>query len=680
MQTRLESEPLVSTPPSLDRIRPFRVVGWICAFLMVALGVLVFLGWLRNLTHLMSVRPGATNMKVNTSVLFVCAGLSLALAMRPLDPFRRWTRVTALACGMVIFVVGVLTTAEYAFHISLGIDQLLLRDPLAREFPGRMAPLTAVNFTLAGVALMLLNGDRLKRIAVNVLALLIGLSAYTGIVGYLYGDSIFYGSVSYTSMALHTGVGFLVLSIGLMVAERKSPAVRTFTERGSGGLLLRRVLPSAVLLPVALGWMYLHQPFAFLGLRFGLAIFAVALVFVGSAGLWMVAVSLNRTDAQRAETELVREQGAAALAQSEHDLRLVTDLLPILISYIDTEGRFQRVNATYERWTGQPVAAIVGRSIRDVLGEDYWERTAEARKAAFAGEATTFETQYPTLRGLRKVQITYAPDLDEDKRVRGFVSMVHDIDDHRRAEAALMQSEKLAVVGRLASSIAHEINNPLESVTNLLYLAEQDAARDSSLHAYVTLAQQELARVTHIVVQTLRFHRQSSYPVPCALGDILEQVLVLYHGRLHHARIVVERRFRQTHPLLCREGEVRQVLANLIGNAADAMAAAGQPGGRLLLRTRDTTDRVTGHAGVTVTIADTGHGIPAKTRQRLFEPFQSTKGPTGSGLGLWVSKDIVGRHGGTIRLRSAAGTAAHGTVFQVFFAHQHEAAPPALAL
>ena len=259
--------------------------------------------------------------------------------------------------------------------------------------------------------------------------------------------------------------------------------------------------------------------------------------------------------------------------------------------------------------------------------------------------------------------------------------MVLDVEEQRRAEASIRQSEKLAVVGRLASSIAHEINNPLEAVTNLLYLAEQDSPPGSTIRSYTQLAQQELSRVTHIVVQTLRFHRQSHHPVLCNLTDMTEQVLVLYHGRLEQAQVVIERRFRATEQILCRDGEIRQVLANLIGNAAEAMAAnrtgTGPQARRLLIRTRPATcASFTGRRGVRVTVADTGHGITEETRKTLFQPFHTTKGATGSGLGLWVSKEIVDRHGGRITVRSSTNPTRHHTVFAVFLAHQQDIPTP----
>ena len=393
-----------------------------------------------------------------------------------------------------------------------------------------------------------------------------------------------------------------------------------------------------------------------------MALFALTLVAAGAAALWIIAFFLNRREEERATLAREREQAAFAIRQSERELRLVTDHLPILLSYIGTDERLLRVNRTYETWFGLPAGQVVGRTIGELLGERYRQSTAAARQSALRGETVTIEALYPTVRGERRAEITYAPDADEDGQVRGLIGMVVDVEEQRQAEAALRQSEKLAVVGRLASSIAHEINNPLEAITNLLYLAGESTGNANTVLHYITGAQEQLARVTEIVVQTLHFHRQSTAPTFCRLAEIMEQVLVLYGARLSDAGISVETDFREREPLLCREGELRQVFANLIGNAVDAMST----GGRLRLRARGCIHPRSGRPGTAITVADTGHGIPFAFKQRLFQPFHTTKGESGSGLGLWISKEIVERHGGLLHVRSASGPSVHGTVFRIF--------------
>ena len=226
-------------------------------------------------------------------------------------------------------------------------------------------------------------------------------------------------------------------------------------------------------------------------------------------------------------------------------------------------------------------------------------------------------------------------------------------------QQALMQSEKLAVTGRLAASIAHEINNPLEAVTNLLYLARTSPAV-ADREYYLLEAEKELARVSQITNQTLMFNRQVSGPSATDVAGVLNSVLSLYQGRLRNSNVVIERDFEEIPLLIASGGELRQLFANLIGNALDAMRG----GGKLTLRLRKTRNGSGNHKGIRVLIADSGYGIPPAIKSRVFEPFVSTKGNTGTGLGLWLGLEIVNKHGGSIRLRSRT-TAPTGTVISI---------------
>ncbi len=244
----------------------------------------------------------------------------------------------------------------------------------------------------------------------------------------------------------------------------------------------------------------------------------------------------------------------------------------------------------------------------------------------------------------------------------GISVFFRDITEKRRASEAMIQTEKLAAVGRLAASIAHEVNNPLEAVTNLLYLARTSEHLDD-VREYLRTAEAELSRAAAITNQTLRFHKQSTKPTEITPGNLLQGVLAIYRGRLAPSRVVVDMRVRSQKPVCCFEGEIRQLLGNLIGNAIDAM----QPnGGRLLLRIREGTDWRTGRAGALITVADTGPGMTPHTVAKAFEAFYSTKGMAGTGLGLWICKEIAARHEGFLRLRSSESRAHHGTVFLLF--------------
>ncbi len=226
------------------------------------------------------------------------------------------------------------------------------------------------------------------------------------------------------------------------------------------------------------------------------------------------------------------------------------------------------------------------------------------------------------------------------------------------AAEALRKAEKLAVAGRLSATIAHEINNPLEAVTNLHYLM-RSASSIEEIKAYLETADYELQRVIEITRQTLRFYRETSNAAPVEIPALLDSVLKFYERRLNTNSVAVHRQFEEGCSIVGFAGELRQVMFNLVSNALDAMPN----GGRLHVRVRSTTQQRDGlQPGVRIVVADSGAGIPAAVRAKIMEPFVSTKQNTGTGLGLWVSSEIIRKHKGSIRYRSRVG---EGTVFLV---------------
>lgn len=225
----------------------------------------------------------------------------------------------------------------------------------------------------------------------------------------------------------------------------------------------------------------------------------------------------------------------------------------------------------------------------------------------------------------------------------------------------LRENQKLITLGRLAASIAHEINNPLESITNLLYLMEHGGPEKSS--EYLKLAQRELNRVVQISKQTLTFSRETSSPVRVHLPELIEEVLGLYARRIGDKNLRVARQYETNEPVTVFPGEMRQVLSNLIANAIEATSA----GGRIIIRIRASRKwSRKGGRGLRLSIGDNGSGIPGDVRRRLGEPFFTTKGQSGTGLGLWVTQSILNRYGGTLQVRSSVSSARHGTVFGLF--------------
>ncbi len=366
---------------------------------------------------------------------------------------------------------------------------------------------------------------------------------------------------------------------------------------------------------------------------------------------------------QRRNEETLRQKQLETERQHA-ELETVYGTAPIGLALFDpVEFRYLRLNARQAEIVGLPIEEILGLRVTDIAPipglHEMFEQVARGepvRNQLLEGELVTDPGSH------RYWTVNYFPVFDADGSIQAISAASLEITQQKKAEAALLQSEKLAAVGRLASSISHEINNPLEAVTNLLYLIATDRSLPEELSALVATAQSELSRVTQIATQTLRFHRQSERPTWVSPAQLVSVVLNLYLGRLTNSNIQLDVTYKTEAQVLCFENDMRQVLNNLIANAIDAM----RNGGRLVVRAHDAIDHRSGREGIRITVADTGHGMSAAVRARVYEPFYTTKELNGTGLGLWISADIVDRHQGRLMVRSREGAVGHGTVFSLF--------------
>ena len=369
-----------------------------------------------------------------------------------------------------------------------------------------------------------------------------------------------------------------------------------------------------------------------------------------------------------------RVAAEVALRASEARFHRLVEATPLSVLISGASGRVLYANGAAERLLGYapgdiPAGTVVLSAICPTLNEAYQTLTDQAVAIE------PFETICTTTSG-QEVEVLIGVALlnpEEPAADQQFAAFIADLSQQKKSEETLRRTEKLAVAGRLAASIAHEINNPLESITNCLYLLAQAELPPDCRH-YLTLAQQELERVTQITVQTLRFYRRSTKPSQTDIHELIETVAALFESRLVALRINIIREFAADPVVLAHDGEIRQVLVNLIGNAIDALPR----GGNIIVRTASSREWRSGREGIRITVADDGIGMDAETHARLFEPFFSTKGITGAGLGLWVSSEIAHNHQGSLRSRSRPTRADRrgATVFSLFIPIEMDPALP----
>jgi PAS domain S-box-containing protein len=332
---------------------------------------------------------------------------------------------------------------------------------------------------------------------------------------------------------------------------------------------------------------------------------------------------------------------------------------------VDLEGRCTFVNRAALGMLGFEAEELVGSNMHEMVHHHYIDGSSYPAENCCVYNVfrknRPFSNQVDHI--FRKdgthfwTEMSAQPILQEGE-LRGAVVTFRDITQTRMAEDALRRSEKLAAVGQLASSIAHEINNPLEAVLNLVYLVRNSETLDEA-RTYATLAESELVRVADIALQTLRFHRRQTAVAPVDLEDTISAILRPYASRFPARNIDLKSRMKPCSKALLLEGEIRQVLNNLIRNAYDAMPG----GGHLHMRLRPASCMKTGTEGLRVSVGDTGTGFHPAMHGHVFEPFHTTKEVTGTGLGLWISKGIIDKHEGRIQMRSRQGV---GTLFSIW--------------
>jgi PAS domain S-box-containing protein len=363
------------------------------------------------------------------------------------------------------------------------------------------------------------------------------------------------------------------------------------------------------------------------------------------------------------------EEKTLQLRDSQESLQITLKSIGDAVVSTDAAGNVSFVNPVAQTLTGWDYESARGQPLRKVVClVDERTRTeiedpidAVGRSQGVVGLANLLlisraQQDYP-------IELTAAPIRNDRGQLVGVVIVFRDITQRRQTEQTLRTSDRLAQAGRLSATIAHEIRNPLDTVSNLIYLLRHEQEASAASCQYLEMASDELARIAQITGQLLTFHREARAPVEVDLCDVIQSVLVLHAPQIRRGHVKVEQRLETARTVRGYPGELRQVFSNLVGNAIDAMPH----GGRLILHVRESSLAADPACeGVRVTVLDTGVGIPPGVRRNLFAPFYTTKGEKGTGLGLWVSRGIIEKHEGTIHLRSSVCDANRGTAFSVF--------------
>lgn len=360
-------------------------------------------------------------------------------------------------------------------------------------------------------------------------------------------------------------------------------------------------------------------------------------------------IARDITDRRRADESRFR---LAAIVDSAEDAIISKDLNGIITTW----------NNGARRLFGYEADEMIGQSILRLIPEHLRHEEEEILRKLRAGEKIQhYETTRVSKSGeLREVAITISPICNENGEVIGGSKIARDVSDRKKVERMAIEAEKIATTGRMAAAIAHEINNPLASVLNLIYLARQDGVSQQEVQNYLATAESELERVSHIARQTLGYYRDTGSPSEVHLHDLIENVLSVYRSKLLAHNIVVEANFNDLRKISVRSGEMVQVFSNLVSNAIDAMPQGGKLSISTIRVMKSEQD------ALRIVVGDTGTGIKREHIDQVFEPFFTTKGNLGTGIGLWVAKQLVERHGGQISISSSTETGDSGTVVTIF--------------
>ena len=694
--------PIGSTQPARNTVKLHEYCRWwarVAGLLTGCLGLIVLLGgWACNIAILRSVLPGYAAMRPATALGLVLLGL--ALWLNDEDKAGIFKRCIVQICAGVPLLIGVVTLLECVLGTNLYMGELMFRNSVLELAPGRMAMMTAVDLVLLGSTLLF--SYQRKRFVVNQYFVVIaGSFGLFNIIGYLYGIKSFYGLAFHTgpffttAMALHTAGAFMVLSAGILISRPDWGVMATITSEAPGGVLARRLLPCALVIPAALGWLrWQGQLNGLYDTAFGLTLFTSSNIVIFAFMIWRSGILLNRLD-------LARSGAESNLRESETSFRLLADAMPQIVWTSKPDGNLDYYNQRWYDYTGMTLEKTRDWGWKSVLHPDDLENCIDRWTRAFT-TGGPYEVEYRFRRAADSVYRWHlgrgVPVVNAEGKIVRWFGTCTDIEDYKQAEAenrllneqledrVRRRTGELETANQELRRFSHQLEESNTELQDFASVASHDlqeplrkvqvfgsrlknaygAALDTQGRDYLERMLNATRRMQSLVQDLLAYSRVASRALPFEAVDlslVTREVLSDLEVRIAETSALVE--VGDLPSIQADPVQMRQLLQNLIGNA-------------LKFHKEEQSPIVRVHAGPAahdgffrLIVEDNGIGFDEKYLDRIFTVFQRLHGRAeyeGTGIGLAVCRKIAYRHGGEITAMSAPG---QGATFVVTLPRQH---------